>query len=393
MGALALGGCLENDADTPPAGDRTGLTIYASLPSRGPTADEAVAVEAGARHALRAVGGRVGELNVRLVALDSTKAEGQLWDPAQVQANAERASEDPSAIAYLGELDYGASAVSVPVTNDAGLLQVSPGDGLTSLTRRVPGRAGRGAPERYYNVGPRSFLRLTPTDLREADVLVARLTRLGAGRVALVSGEGVYADEMVSQIAQRARAAGIELVASEGLSAESQAAVGVTSQVLEVDPDAIVYAGVGEPRAAALLAELAPRLPDTPVLAPGGLLARRPLALEQAPAQVEVVSAVLPARSYPPSGRRLLRTLRRERGAPAARPEALYGYEAARLVIDAVHAVGGRRSAVVREGLRVRSRGSPLGRYQVSASGDISATDVAVYRLRGGRFEPQGIVR
>ena len=59
------------------------------------------------------------------------------------RANAQRAADDPTAMAYLGELDYGATAVSLPITNKAGLLQVSPSDGLTSLTRRPPGRPAR----------------------------------------------------------------------------------------------------------------------------------------------------------------------------------------------------------------------------------------------------------
>ncbi len=66
-----------------------------------------------------------------------------------MEANAKRAADDPRAIAYLGEVDRGASAVSVPRTNRADLLQVSPLDGLTSLTRRPPGRP-RAGPERYY---------------------------------------------------------------------------------------------------------------------------------------------------------------------------------------------------------------------------------------------------
>ena len=59
--------------------------------------------------------------------------------------------KDPRAIAYLGELNLGASAVSVPVTNKAGLLQVSPADGLASLTEAPPRSAA--GPERYYPSG------------------------------------------------------------------------------------------------------------------------------------------------------------------------------------------------------------------------------------------------
>ena len=79
----------------------------------------------------------------------SNRPGDQDWDPGTVEANAKRAADDPRTIAYVGELDRGASAVSVPRTNHADLLQVSPLDGLTSLTRRPPGRP---------RAGPRALL-------------------------------------------------------------------------------------------------------------------------------------------------------------------------------------------------------------------------------------------
>ena len=43
--------------------------------------------------------------------MSSTRPVDQTWDPGTVEAGAERAVDDPTAIAYLGELDLGASAV------------------------------------------------------------------------------------------------------------------------------------------------------------------------------------------------------------------------------------------------------------------------------------------
>src|SRR4051812_18888865 len=115
------------------------LTVYASMPRQGPSARMADSVGAGARLALADAGGRAGGKRIRLIELDSSRPEGDTWDPSVVEENARRAADDPTAIAYIGELDEGASAVSVPVTDDAGILQVSPGDGFTSLTRLEPG--------------------------------------------------------------------------------------------------------------------------------------------------------------------------------------------------------------------------------------------------------------
>jgi hypothetical protein len=51
------------------------------------------------------------------------------------------------------------------------------------------------------------------------------------------------------------------------------------------------------------------------------------------------------------------------------------------------------RGAVVREGLRVRTRRSVLGRYEVRASGDVSEERFALYRLERGRFRFAGRAR
>jgi branched-chain amino acid transport system substrate-binding protein len=163
--ALALGGCLSGE--DPDEGSRVvgdTVTVYSSLPRHGVSARAAAAVAAGQRLAYPDAGGRAGGLRVRLRMLDATDPDDWLWDPDRVSANAEEAADDDTAIAYIGELDYGASAVSIPLTNDAGILQVSPVDGLTSLTRTPPGRP-RAGPERYYPTGVRSFLQLVPNDL------------------------------------------------------------------------------------------------------------------------------------------------------------------------------------------------------------------------------------
>jgi branched-chain amino acid transport system substrate-binding protein len=384
--ALVLSGCLGGgEKETAEPGGP--LTVYASLPLGGVSGDEGRAVSAGIRLAFRDARDRAGAVPVQLVTLDSTKGRGAPWDPGQVQANAERAADDPRAIAYIGELDLGASAISVPETNDADLLQVSPYDGLTSLTRSPPGRAGRGAPVRYYPRHRRSFVRLVPNDLREADAIVGRMASLGTTRVALVTGQGVYGSELAAQLAQRIRGSGGTVVASEELEDEPESARSAVEAVEESRPDAVVYSGVGDRSATELLAELATR-PAVPVMVTGGTLVRRPLPFGPAPAQVEAFSPFRPAGRYGRWGRSVLAKLRRADGVSAGRPEALYGYEAARLVLDAVREGGRRRLAVVRAGLRPRTRRSPIGRYEVDRRGDVSGEPLLLYRLEAGQFEP-----
>jgi branched-chain amino acid transport system substrate-binding protein len=46
---------------------------------------------------------------------------------------------DPTSIAYIGEFDSGASAISIPILNETQIAQISPSDTAIGLTRDGPG--------------------------------------------------------------------------------------------------------------------------------------------------------------------------------------------------------------------------------------------------------------
>jgi branched-chain amino acid transport system substrate-binding protein len=393
VAALALGGCLSTgDAEEGSRISGGTVTVYSSLPRHGVSAPVAAAVAAGERLALADAGRRAGGLRVRLRQLDSTDPGDRLWDPDLVSANAEQAADDETAIAYIGELDYGASAVSVPITNDAGILQVSPGDGLTSLTRSVPGRP-RAGPERYYPTGERSFLRLVPNDLLQAEVMLEQIRERGARRLALVFDGEIYGRELASQLVARARRDGPQPVVSEEYSQRVEDIPDIARSLAEAGPDAVAYAGVAGPGTGRLLAAIDLRMPGTPVFATGGMLARDPARpVPVAPVTVDAYTPIRPASEIRPAGRRILRRLQEADGEAVARPEAVYGYEAMRLVLDAIARAGPDRQRVIRRALEVRERRSPLGDYGVRATGDVDGQRLALWELRDGRLRFERMV-
>jgi branched-chain amino acid transport system substrate-binding protein len=289
-------------------------------------------VLAGERRALADRGGRAGGLRIRLRELPATDADAERpWEPDLVAENAHRAADDPDAIAYLGELDFGATAVSLPITNDAGLLQVSPGDGLTSLTERAR-RGPRSGPERYYPTGTRSFVRIGPPDSAEAKALVARLDAAGATRIAIVFDREIYGRELATQLTVRGREEGLEAVASEVYSARPDEIPEIVRGLAESRPDAVVYLGVAGRGTVPLLTALGEQLPGVPVHAASGILANPELALPPDAPEIEAVGpALLPERA---------------------------GYRAMRLVLKAV-AEGGRDRRRVITAARRLARAAP----------------------------------
>ena len=328
--SVVLAGCLGNGADDEShviKGETA--TVYSSVPQHGVSAATAAEVIAGERQALDERGGRAGGLRIRFRRLPATDERDQAWDPGLVAENAHTAADDPTAIAYLGELDYGATAVSLPITNDAGLLQVSPGDGLTSLTRRVPGRP-RAGPERYYPTDRRTFVRIGPTDLDEVDRIVARLVSRGDTRFALLFDREIYGRELAAQILDRARRAGLTAVATEEYRGQVADIPDIARDLAEGQPDAVVQLSVAGRGTIPTLVAIDDDLPGVPVFASSGILALPELALPAGPRRIEAFG---PAISPREAGRRAMR-----------------------LVLDAVEEGGRDRRKVISAALRLSRR-------------------------------------
>jgi branched-chain amino acid transport system substrate-binding protein len=393
--AVVLVGCVGGDDKA--AGRRPirghVLNVYSSRPTEGPSAATGRAVAAGERQALADAGYRAGRYRIRLIELSASKPGGGNWDPGQVNENASRAAHDRRAIAYLGELDLGASAVSVPVTNERGLLQVSPQDGLASLTEQPPRSAA--GPERYYPSGRRTFLRLVPDDEVQARMIVDRLAALGVERPALVVGTGVYARELASEIAADARKRGIEPIATKDLRDDPDTVLDAVNDLVNAPPDAlpdaVVLALARDRYTPQMLAELGDQLPQATLITGSGMLVGQ--SLQVAGAQpAPAVEAIAP--KPPPGPSRVLDRIARTQGAALATPDALWGYESVRLVLDAIARAqrNGRpadRVDVVRAALTPHVRNSPIGTYQVLRNGSVEGIPMGLYRLDGDRFSPR----
>ena len=113
------------------------------------------------RRPWRAAGARGGRRQGRRASRSSTcrlttpprrPASGS---PARSRRTPARRVGDDNTIAYLGEFNSGASAISIPLLNEAGILQVSPSNTYVGLTRSEG--AEKGEPEKYYPSGTKTY--------------------------------------------------------------------------------------------------------------------------------------------------------------------------------------------------------------------------------------------
>lgn len=99
------------------------LNVYVSAPLSGAEAGIGQKVCEEARQAARRAG-EPGGFELRVVCLDAAGPEGR-WTLARVGANARRATEDSTAVAYLAEPERAARRQSLPIVEAAGIAELS----------------------------------------------------------------------------------------------------------------------------------------------------------------------------------------------------------------------------------------------------------------------------
>jgi branched-chain amino acid transport system substrate-binding protein len=406
LGAVAGAGAAAG-GDAPraqPAAER--VTVYSSLPLQGAARPLTTAVVNGIRLALAEAGGRAGPFRVRHVSLDDSTARAGTWTPERVFANARRAAMDSSTIAYIGEFNSGASAISIPVLNDAGegeaVVQISPSNTANGLTVDEPG-SDRGEPEKYYPTGVRSYLRLVARDTYEGAALAALMGRRGCARAALVGDGELYAQGIAGGVKRFARRHGVLLV-WKGRMRPGRSDYGeLARRIRRRGPRCVAFAGITANGAVQLFRDLNRAMPRARLFGPSGLFesgfSDRSLGgvSRRVGRRTLVVSQPLAPSAYPPAGRAFFARYVGTYGRRALDPYAIYGYEAMQLVLDTVGRLGTRgsnRGAVRRALFATRERESVLGTYSFTASGDTSLAEFGAYRPRpDGSFRFVTVVR
>jgi len=388
LGAFVLGlaACGSDDDSAVQNGSDT-LTIYSSLPLQGPDRARARDMVNAIKLALQETGGKIGPFSVTYVSLDSATPEAGTWTGDKVLNNARQAVRDLNAIAYIGDRDSAATALSVPLTNEGHILQVSPSstyDGLTRASRR------QGEPERFYPSGERTFGRVVPADHVQASALVGYMKVSGVRTLAMLADRQIYGGGIADRVKEAAERQGIKVFDRGRINARKSNLSGAARNVADTGADAFLFAGTTDTGAARIFSAVAAAAPHMLLFGPAAV-ADQVFASELTAAarrRMRVTTPALPPRLLPSSARAFRDRFRVTFGRQPA-PEALQAYEAVSAVLYSIRTAGpkGNNRRAVRDGFfAIRDRNSVLGRYSIDRFGDTSLSTYAGNRIMGGQF-------
>jgi branched-chain amino acid transport system substrate-binding protein len=344
---LALAGC---GGDEGVEGEGP-VAVYVSLPLRGASGSDGQDAADGARLALAHAGGEAAGREVRAVFLDDTEGGGKRarWTPEQAAANARQATEDSTAIAYVGDFESGATRSSLPITNEARLLQVSPASSAVDLVAPFPGSDDVPAVQAS---GERTFGRVIPSDEAQGEAAAAWTVQLGYRRVAVETDRSAFGEVLVD-----------------------------------------AYTGAAETLSVVRAGETAglTYLAGTPVFGDGRAMGSDAYLWSPVERQPSLAtSAALDPSQLPPAGQAFVDRFREEYGREPGR-YAAYGYEAMAVVLDSIERagdVGTDREAVIDAFFETEDRDSVLGTYSIDDVGDTTLDRLTGYRLERGDAQP-----
>jgi len=390
--ALALGvaACGSDDSDTK-ASSSTGsdtLTIYSSMPLRGTNGDaeRAASIVNGEKLALAESGGKAGDYTVKFQSLDSQKKPGT-DAPEDVGDNARRAVADRSTIAYLGDLDDRSSAISIPILNQADILQVSPSNTYVGLTRTE--NAEPGEPDKYYPSGKRTFGRVIPADHIQGAAQAAYQKDEGCTSTYIVHGEDVYGSGIADAVAADLAKADITVAGNDQINPRDDDYRSLAEKIKGSGADCVFFGGSASDNAVQLWKDVHAVNPDVKLFGPARLAT--PDFVKDLGAAGDVTFLTTPALApdkYPASARKFFADYEKTYGEKPG-PDAIFGYEAMKATLQAITNAGPKgndRAAVVDEFFELSDRDSVLGTYSIDQHGDTTLSDYGGMKVVDGKL-------
>jgi branched-chain amino acid transport system substrate-binding protein len=365
------------------------VDVYSSLPLQGASSAQTGPLVNGIKLALSQAGNKAGQFKVNYQSLDDSTAAAGEWDPTTTAANARKAASDPKTVYYMGEFNSGASEVSIPILNGAGIPQVSPANTYVGLTESIKGASAPGEPQKYYPSGKRTYLRIVPADNIQAAADLLALKQAGCTKVAVANDKEAYGAGLATLLEAEKGYYGIDITSNTGIDPKAPNFRSYASTIASQGANCFEFAGIVSNGGVQITKDVHAALPKAKILGPDGMCTSSWTNAKQGgvPASIDpfllCTVATLDLKAYP-GGRSFLAAYKKAYGVANPDPYSIYGYEVMKLGLDTIASLGanGNNKADVLKALfATKSRSSVLGTYGFDANGDTTLKSYGLYKV------------
>lgn len=387
---LGLAACGSDDGGDSGSSSGNEVTVYSSLPLQGSSRPTGLAIQNGIELALDQAGMKAGDVDINFKPLDDATAQAGQWTPEAESANAKRAAQDDSAVAYLGTYNSGAAAISIPILNEAGLAMLSPGNTAVGLTSDEPGAdIEAGEPDIYYPTGDRNYARIVPKDTVQGAALATLMDQDGCKVVGILNDAEVYGKGLADNIEDAGGNFDYDIVNDGSIDTKAANYRSAAESLAGKGVDCFAFGGITASNAVQLYKDVAAAIPGVKLYGPDGVgdtdfAGGLP---DPVAAATKVTIPTLSEKDYGKAGAKFYKDYEAKYG--PAEPFAIYGYEVGQMMLDVLSRADDPtdRASVVDAMFDTKDRDSILGTYSIDDKGDTTLSDYGVFQVANGDLD------
>jgi branched-chain amino acid transport system substrate-binding protein len=355
------------------------VLIATDFPMQGSSRTQTLQIVGAARLLLDQQDWKAGDHKVALQVCDDSTAQAAKWDPDKCSRNAHSYAQDESLIAVIGTFNSGCAAIEIPVLNqapDGGIGMVSPANTYPCLTVNLPGGCDSTEPDKYYPSGTRNYIRVVAHDAYQGAAAAEFMQSLGVKSVYILNDKEAYGLGIATTTRKASEFLGIKVA---GFEAWDPKATSYTSQMQKIKSsgaDAVFLGGLIDENGAQVIkdkvAVLGPNDGAVKLLAPDGFTQQSTIDESGTAAKGMFMSiAGVPIDTFKGAALDFIDGLQKgPLQGEAIDPYAIYGGQAAQVLLDAIAASDGSRSDVIKQLFATNVQNGLLGSFKIDQNGD-----------------------
>lgn len=364
------------------------IKIVSSLPRTGSANYQTTTTVNGIRMAIDEAGGKVGNFTIVYEDWDDASPERGQWDPAVEAANADRAVADADIMAYIGTYNSGAAKIAMPKLNQAGMVMISPANTWPGLTK--PGIGEPNEPMVYRPTGKINYFRVVPADDIQGVVAAEWSKELGGKKVFILHDKELYGKGIASIYQKTAKNIGLTVTGYEGIDPKASNYKSLVTKIRQTGSDTVFFGGTTQTNGGQIAKDLRTGgLKDVRFVVPDACFEKAFIegaGADNVNGKTYCTFGGVPPEKLTGKGAEFYANYKKRFN---AEPEgyAVYGYEAAKVLLDAIGRAGKKdRAAILAAVAATKDFSGALGTWSFDANGDTTIRTMSGNAIEDGKF-------
>jgi len=361
--------------------------VASDLPLQGASRTQTLQINDAIRAELKSRNFEAGDYKIGFQACDDATAQAGKWDSGKCSQNANSYAANDKVIGVVGTFNSGCAAIIIPVLNqapDGGIAMISPANTYPCLTVNLPGGCDATEPDKYYPSGSRNYARVAPSDDYQGAVQAEFMKEQGVKKLYVLNDREAYGLGVATTTRKAAEHVGIEIAGFEAWDPKAASYESLFKKIQSTGADAVFLGGLIDENGAQVIkdkvAVLGPNDGDVALLAPDGFTTQATIDEAGTAAKGMFMSvAGVPIDEFKGAALGFIDGLQKgPLQGKAIDPYAIYGGQAAQVMLDAIEGSDGTRSDVIKKLFETSVTDGLLGTFKIDANGDPEEASGAV---------------